>query len=82
VKAVGRADPDLFAAIRIPITFDPPAACGEIEKFISEIFPEDVIPPAWEILGGRNGVAPSWTSLLDRSDNRLHLNVRRHIEMN
>ena len=43
--------PDLLSTIRIPVTFDPQAGCSEIEKFISEVFPEDAIPLAWEILG-------------------------------
>ena len=43
--------PDLLSTIRIPVTFDPQAGCPEIERFIGEVFPEDAIPLAWEILG-------------------------------
>lgn len=43
--------PDFVSTIRIPIAFDPQATCPEIDKFIAEVFPEDAIPLAWEILG-------------------------------
>jgi putative DNA primase/helicase len=43
--------PDLLSTIRVPITFDPQASCSEIERFIGEVFAEDAIPLAWEILG-------------------------------
>jgi phage/plasmid-associated DNA primase len=43
--------PDLLSTIRIPVTFDSQVGCPEIEKFIGEVFPEDAIPLAWEILG-------------------------------
>jgi P4 family phage/plasmid primase-like protien len=43
--------PDLLSTIRIPVTFDPQAGCPEIDRFIGEVFPEDAIPIAWEILG-------------------------------
>jgi P4 family phage/plasmid primase-like protien len=43
--------PDLLSTIRIPVTYDPQAGCPEIDRFIGEIFPEDAIPLAWEILG-------------------------------
>jgi putative DNA primase/helicase len=43
--------PDLLSTIRIPVTFDPQGTCSEIDKFIGEVFPEDAIPLAWEILG-------------------------------
>jgi hypothetical protein len=43
--------PDLLSTIRIPVTFDPQASCPEIERFLGEVFPEDAIPLAWEILG-------------------------------
>ena len=39
-----------MSTIRVPITFDPSATCPEIDKFIGEVFPEDAIPLAWEIL--------------------------------
>jgi P4 family phage/plasmid primase-like protien len=42
---------ELLSTIRIPVTYDPGAGCPEIEKFIGEVFPEDAIPLAWEILG-------------------------------
>jgi P4 family phage/plasmid primase-like protien len=43
--------PEFLSAIRIPIAYDSEAPCPEIDKFISEVFPEDAIPLAWEILG-------------------------------
>jgi len=43
--------PEFLSAIRIPIAYDPEAQCPEVDKFISEVFPEDAIPLAWEILG-------------------------------
>jgi P4 family phage/plasmid primase-like protien len=43
--------PDLLSTIRIPVTHDPQAACPEIERFIGEVFPEDAVGLAWEILG-------------------------------
>jgi P4 family phage/plasmid primase-like protien len=42
---------DLLLTIRIPLVFDPQSTRPEIDKFISEVFPEDAIPLAWEILG-------------------------------
>src|SRR5579863_2161789 len=43
--------PEFQSTIRIPITFDPNASCPAIDKFIGEVFSEDAIPLAWEILG-------------------------------
>src|SRR5215469_1152075 len=43
--------PDFLSTIRVPIAFDPSATCTEIDKFIGEVFHEDAIPLAWEILG-------------------------------
>ena len=43
--------PDLLSTNRIPVTYDPQAQCPEIERFIGEVFPEEAIPLAWEILG-------------------------------
>jgi putative DNA primase/helicase len=43
--------PEFLSAIRIPIAYDPEAKCPEIDKFIGEVFPEDGVPLAWEILG-------------------------------
>jgi P4 family phage/plasmid primase-like protien len=43
--------PEFLSTIQIPLWFDPLATCPEIKKFIGEVFPEDAIPLAWEILG-------------------------------
>jgi putative DNA primase/helicase len=43
--------PEFLSTIRIGITFDPAAACPAIDKFIGEVFSEDAILLAWEILG-------------------------------
>jgi putative DNA primase/helicase len=40
-----------LSTIRIPIRFDPDATCPEIDRFIGQVFPEDAVPLAWEILG-------------------------------
>ena len=36
--------PESLSTIRIPITFDPEAACPAIERFIAEVFSDDAIP--------------------------------------
>jgi putative DNA primase/helicase len=43
--------PEFLSTIRIPIAYDPTATCPAIDKFIGEVFCEDSIPLAWEILG-------------------------------
>ena len=43
--------PEFLSTTRVPIAFDPSATCPKIDKFIGEVFPEDAIPLAWEILG-------------------------------
>jgi P4 family phage/plasmid primase-like protien len=40
-----------LSTVHTPIRFDPNATCPQIDRFIGEIFPEDAIPLAWEILG-------------------------------
>jgi P4 family phage/plasmid primase-like protien len=40
-----------LSTTRIPIRFDRNATCPQIDRFIGEIFPQDAIPLAWEILG-------------------------------
>jgi len=40
-----------LSTVRIPIRFDSDATCPQIDRFIGEIFPQDAIPLAWEILG-------------------------------
>jgi putative DNA primase/helicase len=42
---------EFLSTFRIPITFDPEAKCPAIDRFIGEVFSDDVIPLAWEILG-------------------------------
>ena len=42
---------EFLSSIRIPIRFDPTATCPEIDRFIAQVFPDDAIPLAWEILG-------------------------------
>jgi putative DNA primase/helicase len=43
--------PEFLSTIRIPIRFDAEAACPAIDRFIGEVFSDDAIPLAWEILG-------------------------------
>jgi putative DNA primase/helicase len=43
--------PEFLSTIRTPITFNPAAACPTIDRFIGEVFSDDAIPLAWEILG-------------------------------
>ena len=43
--------PQWLSTVRIPIPFDPNATCPQIDRFIEEVFPDDAIPLAWEILG-------------------------------
>ncbi len=40
-----------LSTVRIPVRFDPDATCPNIDRFIGEVFPDDAIPLAWEILG-------------------------------
>lgn len=43
--------PDFLSPIQIPVTFDPTANCPTWEQFIEEVFPDDTVELAWEILG-------------------------------
>jgi putative DNA primase/helicase len=43
--------PEFLSTIRIPIAYDPEAKCPAIGRFIGEVFSDDAIPLAWEILG-------------------------------
>jgi putative DNA primase/helicase len=40
-----------LSTVRIPVRFDPDATCPNIDRFMGEVFPDDAIPLAWEILG-------------------------------
>jgi putative DNA primase/helicase len=40
-----------LSTVRITIRFDPDATCPQIDRFVEEVFPDDAIPRAWEILG-------------------------------
>jgi putative DNA primase/helicase len=40
-----------LSTIRLPVRFDPEATCPQIDRFIEDVFPDDAIPLAWEILG-------------------------------
>lgn len=40
-----------LSLIQLPVTYDPSATCPAIEKFVSEVFPADAIPLAWELSG-------------------------------
>jgi phage/plasmid-associated DNA primase len=43
--------PEHLSTIRIPIRFNGEATCPHVEEFISEVFPQDSIELAWEVLG-------------------------------
>lgn len=43
--------PRFLSRIRIPVRYDPLAACPRIEAFIEQTFPPDSLELAWEILG-------------------------------
>jgi putative DNA primase/helicase len=43
--------PEHLSTIRIPIRFNGEVTCPHVEEFISEVFPEDSIELAWEVLG-------------------------------
>jgi putative DNA primase/helicase len=43
--------PELLSTIRIPIAYDTEARCPAIDRFIGEVFSDDAIQLAWEILG-------------------------------
>ena len=43
--------PQHLSTIRIPIRFNGEATCPHVEEFITEVFPEDSIELAWEVLG-------------------------------
>ncbi len=42
-------DPAFLSPLQIPVTYDPAASCPAIERFFSEVLPEDIGPLAWEI---------------------------------
>jgi len=43
--------PAFLSPVRIPITYDAAASCPKIEEFIHQVFPQDSLELAWEILG-------------------------------
>jgi putative DNA primase/helicase len=43
--------PRILSTTRIPIRYDPAARCGRIQEFLGEVFPEDSVGLAWEVLG-------------------------------
>jgi putative DNA primase/helicase len=43
--------PEFLYPVQIPIDYDPTAASPDIDRFLSEVFPEDAQALAWEILG-------------------------------
>ena len=43
--------PEHLSTIRIPIRFNGEATCPHVEEFVGEVFPEDSIELAWEVLG-------------------------------
>lgn len=51
--------PDHLSATQLPFDYDPAATCPKIDKFISEVFPDDAITLAYEI--------PAWLMTPDTS---------------
>ena len=43
--------PAFLSSVRIPITYDATASCPMIEEFVHQVFPQDSLELAWEILG-------------------------------
>src|SRR5580700_7471726 len=43
--------PAFLSSVRIPINYDRTASCPAIEEFIEQVFPQDSLELAWEILG-------------------------------
>lgn len=44
-------NPHIISTVRIPIAWDEDAECPDIDQFFSEVFPNDAIELAYEILG-------------------------------
>jgi putative DNA primase/helicase len=49
--ALAPPSPAFLTSVRIPITYDPTATCPAIEEFVEQVFPQDSLDLAWEILG-------------------------------
>jgi phage/plasmid-associated DNA primase len=45
--------PAFLSPVRIPVTFDATASCPAIAEFIQQVFPQDSLELAWEILAAR-----------------------------
>ncbi len=43
-------DPAFLSAVQLPVAYDPAAACPAWVKFIHEVFPEDAVDLAWQIV--------------------------------
>ncbi len=48
--------PEFLYPVQIPVVYDPCATCSEIDRFISQVFPDDAQELAWDILG--DGLTP------------------------
>ncbi|CQR71367.1 hypothetical protein SOV_17260 [Sporomusa ovata DSM 2662] len=44
-------NPDYFSSIRIPVRYDPEAACPQIDTFFQDTLPEDCLDLAYELFG-------------------------------
>ena len=44
-------DPSFLSPVQIPVSYDPAARCPLIEKFLSEVFPDDAVQVAHELAG-------------------------------
>jgi P4 family phage/plasmid primase-like protien len=48
---LGEHSPSHLSAVQLPVVYDPMAICPKIDKFVSEVFPEDATSVAYEIPG-------------------------------
>ena len=43
--------PDWLSSLQIPIDYDPTAECPNIDRLLAQVFPNDALQLAWEVLG-------------------------------
>jgi P4 family phage/plasmid primase-like protien len=44
-------DPATLSTVQLPWEWDPEAQCPAFDKFLSEVFPADILPMIWEFIG-------------------------------
>lgn len=58
-RQLAKHTPEHLSAVQLPVVYDPTATCPQIDRFISEVFPDDSTTLAFEI--------PAWLMLPDTS---------------